>query len=201
MYRNGRNGRPIRHVLVPHRPHMYMCVPNLESVCTTHTLQTTVHLPTYSASECTCSMSWWNRPPKGSRRECTRCLRAHSRLDSNGSTHWHCKQPSPTDRLYKQSMAPGLACMHDPSHPLPSLPRLPRAVVYRGDDATSRGCKVVDYRVLRQLVDGERPCTILRAHTAGQFLSRAHEHGFARARHRISARLRAGDRSRNAFRF
>ena len=87
------------------------------------------------------------------------------------------------------------------SHPLPSLPRLPRAVVYRGDDATSRGCKVVDHRVLRQLVDGERPCTILRAHTAGPFLSRAHEHGFARARHRISARVRAGDLSRNAFRF
>ena len=110
-------------------------------------------------------------------------------------------QAAITYRQAIQTMAPGLACMHDPSHPLPSLPRLPRAVVYRGDDATSRGCKVVDHRVLRQLVDGERPCTILRAHTAGQFLSRAHEHGFARARHRISARVRAGDRSRNAFRF
>ena len=74
---------------------------------------------------------------------------------------------------YRQAtMAPGLACMI--SHPLPSLPRLPRAVVDRGDDTTSRWCKVVDRRVLRLLVDGERHCTILRAHTAGQFLMCAH---------------------------
>ena len=48
---------------------------------------------------------------------------------------------------YRQAtMALGLACMV--SDPLPSLPRLTRAVVDRGDDATSRECKVVDRRVL-----------------------------------------------------
>lgn len=58
------------------------------------------------------------------------------------------------------------------SHPLPSLPRLPRAVVDRGGNTTSTDCKVVDRRVLRLLVDGERPCTTLRAHCRS--VSRAH---------------------------
>ena len=172
-----------------------MCVPNLEGVCTTHTLQTIVHFPTW-ASECTRSMRRWNGPPKGSRRECTRYLRAHSRLDSQGSKQWHCKQPSTTDRL--QTMALAWASMI--SHPLPSVPRLPRAVVDRGGNTTSTDCKVVDRRVLRLLVDGERPCTTLRAHCKSVL---ARTHALARAaarRHRIGDRVRRANRSRNEFR-